>query len=138
MFGIKYDNSFDASNIKKLKNVYWFGSKNYDVLKNYASKMDILMIPFVINSITQATSPLKLFEYMALHKPIVTTAMNECKKYKSVLIGHSHEEFLEMLEKCLSLKNDNNYLQILDKEAKENDWDSKADLIKKLMESAEA
>ncbi len=138
LFGIKYDNCFDASNIAKLKNIHWFGPKNYDVLKNYAAKMDILMIPFVINSITQATSPLKLFEYMALHKPIVTTAMNECKNYKSVLIGNTNEEFIEMLEKCMTLKNDNDYLQLLDKEAKENDWDYKADLIKKLMESSEA
>lgn len=137
LFGIKYDDSYDASNINKLENVHWFGPKNYDVLKNYASKMDILMIPFVINSITQATSPLKLFEYMALHKPIVTTAMNECKKYKSVLIANSHNEFLQMLKKATGLKNDLDYLELLDNEAKENDWNYKADLILKLIKSSE-
>lgn len=137
LFGIKYDDSFDKSNINDLKNVHWFGSKNYDVLKNYAAKMDILMIPFIINSITEATSPLKLFEYMALHKPIVTTAMNECKNYQSVLIGNSHEEFLDKLNKCKDLKKDMKYLLLLDKEAKENDWNSKADLINDLMKESE-
>ena len=137
LFGIKYDDSYDSSNINELKNIHWFGSKDYNILKNYAAQMDILMIPFVINSITEATSPLKLFEYMALHKPIVTTAMNECKNYQSVLIGNSHEEFISMLDKCTTLKNDMKYLLLLDKEAKENDWNYKADLILQLMEASE-
>lgn len=137
LFGIKYDDSYDASKINDLKNIYCFGPKPYDVLKNYAAKMDILMIPFIINSITQATSPLKLFEYMALHKPIVTTAMNECKKYKSVLIANSHAEFISLLDKCNSLKDDSQYLKLLDGEAKENDWNHKADIILKLIMNAE-
>ena len=74
---------------------------------------------------------------MALHKPIVTTAMNECKKYKSVLIANSHNEFLQMLKKATGLKNDLDYLELLDNEAKENDWNYKADLILKLIKSSE-
>lgn len=137
LFGIKYDNSFDNSGIEKLNNVYFFGSKDYSILKNYASKMDVLTIPFVINSITQATSPLKLFEYMALHKPIVTTAMNECKNYKSVMIGNSHDEFIELLRNTKIKKNDKKYMDILDKEGKDNDWSKKADAIIKLLKESE-
>ena len=137
LFGVKYDNCFDESKIEFLKNVHYFGSRDYHVLKNYASKMDILTIPFVINDITQATSPLKLFEYMALHKPIITTAMNECMKYKSVCIANSHEEFLELLDKCESLSKDKKYLNLLDKEAKENDWKEKANTIIELLKESE-
>ena len=99
--------------------------------------MDILTIPFVINSITQATSPLKLFEYMALHKPIVTTAMNECKKYRSVLIAEDHEDFLHQLETATALKEDKRYLALLDQEAKENDWSAKAGAIIDLLKENE-
>lgn len=129
LFGVKYDDSFDESRIEKLPNVHFLGSKDYSILKNYASKMDILTIPFVINSITQATSPLKLFEYMALHKPIVTSAMNECKNYQSVLTADNHEEFIQKLYECEKLAKDKKYLDLLDKEAKENDWGHKAELI---------
>ena len=111
------------------------GSRDYKVLKNYAKEASILTIPFKINSITEATSPVKIFEYMALHKPIVITDLNECRQYESVLIGHDHDEFIALLDKALKKKNDKKYIELLDKEARENDWSFKAqailDLIKK-------
>ena len=137
LIGIKYDGSYDASGIDKLDNVYFIGSREYAVLKYYAAKMDILTIPFVINSITQATSPLKLFEYMALHKPIITTAMRECKNYKSVLIAEDHDQFIELLEKAADMREDKAYIELLDKEARENDWSSKAKVIIDLLKENE-
>lgn len=128
LFGIKYDESFDE-NLSNQKNIYFLGARDYKVLKNYASKCDILTIPFKINSITKATSPVKVFEYMALHKPIVTTDMNECRKYNSILIGKDHTDFLDKLDKAISLKNNSEYIELLDKEAKENDWYIKAKAI---------
>ena len=134
LFGIKYDESFDKNLINE-KNVYFMGSRDYKVLKNYAKYADVLTIPFVINNITLATSPVKIFEYMALHKPIVTTDMPECRKYKSVLIGHNHEEFIKKIDEALKKEKDKKYIELLDKEARENDWSTKAkviiDLIKK-------
>lgn len=129
LFGIKYDDSFDKSEIDKLKNVYFFGSRDYKILKNYASKMDILMIPFVLNDITASTSPVKLFEYMALGKPIITTDMIECRKYKSVLIGKNHEDFIKKIDIAYEKRNDKKYIELLKKEAKENDWSNKAKAI---------
>lgn len=128
LFGIKYDESFDE-NLKDEKNIYFLGPRDYKILKNYAKKCDILTIPFKINSITRATSPVKVFEYMALNKPIVTTDMNECRKYDSILIGETHEDFIEKLDKALALKEDTDYIELLDREAKENDWSMKAKAI---------
>lgn len=128
LFGIKYDESYDE-NMNGEDNIYFLGPRDYKILKNYAKRCDILTIPFKINNITRATSPVKVFEYMALNKPIVTTDMNECRKYESILIGYSHDDFLKNLEKALSLKNDSDYIALLDKEAKENDWSMKAKAI---------
>ena len=128
LFGIKYDESYDE-NIKNEKNIYFMGPRDYKILKNYAKKMDILCVPFKINNITRATSPVKLFDYMALEKPIVTTDMNECRKYKSVLIGKNHKDFLKKLEEATKLEKDKEYIKLLQKEAKENDWSNKAKAI---------
>lgn len=134
LLGIKYDDSYDL-NINKEENIYFLGSRDYQVLKYYAKKADILMIPFVINDITKSTSPVKIFEYMALNIPIVITDLYECRQYKSVLLSKNHTEFLKNLDKGLTLKKDQKYLKLLDAEAKENDWSKKAraiiDLIKK-------
>lgn len=134
LFGIKYDEAYDQ-NMNNEENIYFLGSRDYKVLKNYAKYADVLTIPFVINNITLATSPVKIFEYMALHKPIITTDMPECRKYKSVFIAKTHDEFINNIEKALKKEKDKKYIELLDKEAKENDWKMKAkaiiDLIKK-------
>lgn len=129
LFGIKYDDSFDKSEIDKLKNIYFFGPRDYKILKNYASKVDVMMIPFVLNDITASTSPLKLFEYMALGKPIITTDMIECRKYKSVLIGKNQEDFIKKIDIAYGKRNDKKYIELLKKEAKKNDWSNKAKVI---------
>lgn len=136
LFGIKYDDSFEK-NMGTVENVYFLGPRKYQVLKNYAAKADVLMIPFLINDITRATNPVKLFEYMSLHKPIVTTDMNECRKYSSVLIGKTHEEFIEKLREALALKNNPDYISLLDSEARMNDWSMKARAILEMISKNE-
>lgn len=137
LFGIEYDESYKLSNLKDVKNIYFLGAKDYSVLKNYANKFDVCTIPFLINNITKATSPVKLFEYMALRKPIVTTEMNECKKYDSVMIAKDKEEFVKLIDYALTLndKDNKDYFELLDKEANENSWEMKAktiiDILKK-------
>ena len=128
LFGIKYDESYDE-NIDGENNIYFMGPRDYKILKNYSKKMDILCIPFKINNITRATSPVKVFEYMALEKPIVTTDMNECRKYKSILIGKNKKDFIKKLEEAYNLKENKDYIKLLKQEAKENDWSNKAKAI---------
>ena len=76
---------------------------------------------------------------MALEKPIVTTAMDECKKYKSIFIANNKEEFIELIDKALKLNREENeeYYEILKKEALENTWDSKAKSICNLLKQSE-
>lgn len=131
LIGAKYDDSIDKSGIEQYENIHFMGTVEYNVLQNYASKFSVCTIPFIINDITKATSPLKLFEYMALNKPIVTTAMNECKKYKSVMIANNKEEFVELVDKAINIgkSNDGKYLELLKKEAQENTWEGKTEKI---------
>ncbi len=125
LFGLRYDDSFDRE-LGGAERVFFLGTRDYTQLRDYARLCDVLTIPFLLNEITRATSPVKLFEYMALHKPIVATDMDECRRYASVLIGRSHEEFLAQLDRAFSLREDPDYLALLDREARANDWREKA------------
>lgn len=140
-FGIKYDDSYDKADLKNYENIHFLGSRNYSVLKNYADKFSVCTIPFIINSITEATSPVKLFEYMALEKPIVTTDMNECRKYKSVMIAHNAEEYIELIDKAVAINNNKEqnkeYVKLLNDEALENDWSKKTEAIIELIKKDE-
>ncbi len=138
LFGIKYDESFDENLAAPVENLYFLGTRDYHVLKYYAAAADVLTIPFRITDITRSTNPVKVFEYMALHKPIVTTEMNECLKYRSILIGESHEDFLSKLEQAMALRTDRAYLALLDREARENDWSYKARAIIDMIRADEA
>lgn len=139
LLGIKYDDSFDKAEVNKYSNIYFLGSKSYDILPYYAKCFDVCTIPFLINDITQATSPLKLFEYMALGKPIVTTSMKECKKYKSVMIANDNEEFIRLIDKSISInkEKESEYFELLKKEALENTWEAKAITIINLLKKYE-
>lgn len=128
LFGIKYDTSFDNSRIEEIDNIYFLGPIKYEVLPYNANKFDICIIPFVINEITLATNPLKVFEYMAMHKPIITTDMPECRKYKSVNIAKNTKEFINIINNIDNI-NTKEYISLLDKEAKENSWEEKANEI---------
>ena len=133
LIGIEYDGSLKASGLLNNKNVYYLGKIDYKDLIKYSSNIDLLTIPFLINDITESTSPVKLFEYMATQKPILTTAMKECKKYKSVNIAETHKEFIEKIPKVIELINNEEYKETLIKEARENTWKQKSEDIIKLV-----
>ena len=127
LIGPDYDGSM--KDLIKGKNLFWLGSKAYCDLKNYLYYFDVAMIPFKVNHVTESTSPVKLFEYMAGGKPIVTTNVRECRKYKSVYIAEDAEDFVQKIGLALERKNDPEYAKLLEKEAKENSWHSRVDLV---------
>lgn len=125
LIGVKYDASYER-NMRGVEGVDDLGPRDYRVLKYYAKAADVLILPFLVNEITRATSPVKLFEYMALQKPIVSTDVDECRRYEGVLIGQSHTDFIRQIERALMLRNNKEYLALLDNEARANDWSEKA------------
>lgn len=133
LIGPDYDGSLRAFEPAKPTNVTLLGTVDYKLLPSYACWFDVAMIPFCINEITESTSPIKLFEYMALGLPIVTTDMPECRKYASVLIGKNNENFIAQIDRAITLRSDKKYLEILELEAKQNSWASKSDALASLL-----
>jgi len=128
LIGPDHDRSLPAS-LLALPNVYWLGVKPYAELPNYLRYFDVATIPFRLNEVTHATSPIKLFEYMTAGKPVVTTAMQECRGYPEVLIARNESDFVVKLNDALRLRQDPVYLQALDRRARQNTWDIRADTI---------
>lgn len=138
LIGMDYDGSYDQSNLKYYSNISYLGMIDYKDLINYSRYFDVCIVPFIKNDITDSTSPLKIFEYMALEKPMVTTNINECKNYESCLISKDYDEFIRNIDKALKLEVDNKeYFNILRREAEENTWDNRAELIKEAIKNLE-
>jgi polysaccharide pyruvyl transferase CsaB len=132
LIGYEHDEEFSKSGLKEHSRVHFLGSKSYFVLNSYIPYYDVAILPFMKTKLTDSVSPVKIFEYMAALKPIVTTDLRECKKYKSCLVARNMEEFMSQLERATKLKDDPAFLRILDAEAKENSWQQKTTEILRL------
>lgn len=128
LIGPEYDKTVKKSGISEIRNIYMLGPKKFDELPYYAKHFDICILPFLINDVTNATNPIKIFEYMALEKPIITSDLPECRKYKSCLIYKNTVDFIEMIKENIKLISPD-YRKTLIKEAKENTWESKGNII---------
>ncbi len=120
MIGPRYDLS--SQRLKNQKNLFLLGPKKYSDLKNYLCHFDVATIPFRSGRIADSTSPVKLFEYMAGGKPIVTTSMRECARYRSVLVAEGYDDYLNNIRTALSLRFDSRYIALLREESRANTW----------------
>ena len=127
--GPDHDHTLLESNILSMPNVHWLGPRDYSQLPKYLRYFSVATIPFLVNHITVATSPIKLFEYMAAGKPIVTSDLPECRKYPGVFVAHNAKEYIHHLEQALPLINDAAYIQQLYQTAQENTWAARVDQI---------
>jgi len=56
------------------------GSRPYGDMASLLAAFDVCIIPFVLNQVTHATDPVKLYEYLAQGKPVVATDMAEIRR----------------------------------------------------------
>jgi len=134
LFGPDLDGSGDRFD-RSQANLFVLSAMAYKDIPRHAAWFDVCLVPFVINSITIACSPLKIFEYMALGKPTVSTDIPECRKYRSVLIGSTPETFIAAVDKALSLTADRSFAALAKSEAEVNSWARKVDDLQTLVNS---
>lgn len=113
----------------KRPNVHWLGSRKYEFLPAYLQCFDAAMIPFLINNITLATSPLKLYEYFAGGKPVITTRMPECVAFPEVLVVDQVQEFSEALDLARLRGQDQTFRNRLRLLGRENSWTARVEAL---------
>jgi len=63
----------DPADLPRRPNLHYLGQKQYRDLPSYVKGFDVCLMPFALNEATRFISPTKTLEYMAAHKPIVST-----------------------------------------------------------------
>lgn len=115
------------SKLPKYDNFLWLGPVNYRDLPCYANKFDVCWIPFRLGDIAKTTSPLKLFEYFALRRPVtVTSDMQECTKYTEVFHGDSLVTINAALKQSFCMIGNSDYQSKTLDLAKLNSWAMRA------------
>jgi glycosyltransferase involved in cell wall biosynthesis len=131
--------NFGKNDLAKHSNILMVGTKRYETLPQYLSYMDVCLIPFKINKLTLASNPIKLYEYLAAGKPVVSTALPEVVNNAShvVLIGKDHADFIQKVEGVVNAtpKDDESAKAKRVEFANNNSWDERVQSIKKLLEN---
>lgn len=126
LIGPSHDLSLESSGLLQISNIHWIGPRPYAHLPSYLQAFDTALIPFRITPVTNATSPIKLFEYLAGGKPVVSTPITECQNLPGVFTAATAVDFSAQIDRALACKNDPAYLNLIDQTALQNTWDARA------------
>lgn len=129
LIGPDHDRSIHKSKLLKQPNVLWLGPRPYAVLPAFLRLFDVATIPFAINDITLATSPLKLFEYFAGGRAVVTTPMPECQAFPEVAIAATARDFAAALDPARERGQDPAFRRRLRELGAENSWGARVDAV---------
>jgi UDP-galactopyranose mutase len=69
----------DPAALPQADNIHYLAMRSYEELPEYLAHFDVALIPFALNEATRYLSPTKTLEYMAAHKPIVSTPIHDVK-----------------------------------------------------------
>lgn len=93
---------FDKSTFSDLPNVHLLGGKPYDAFPGYLKGMDVCLGPFNINEVTRFGDQLKIYEYLAAGRPVVSTTCPAAERVQEVVhIADEPDQFMAAVEKAL-------------------------------------
>ena len=88
-----------VSKVRGLSNVHFLGKMPYDNIPALISGFDVCINPFVIDKLSDTVSPIKLYEYLASGKPVVSVDMPAAREFADLIsIVRTPDEFLAALE----------------------------------------
>lgn len=116
------------SKLPRGNNVLYLGAVDYGVLPAYAMQFDVCFIPFAPGEIARTTSPLKLYEYFSLGKPVVVTEeMKECTAFNEVFFGRDLLTLIKAINNAFLACQQPIYRESVLRLADTNTWDARAD-----------
>lgn len=124
----------DVKKLKALSNVKFHGKIAYQKLPSTIKTMDIFLLPYRRNKLTDNINPLKLKEYLSTGKPVISTDLPEVKKLKDYLfVAHNTQDFIDTIKnlrsKNISFDSQKTLRYIEDNET----WNAKAKLLSEIL-----
>lgn len=85
--------------LQGLRNVHFTGPRTYEEAKRYIRHFDVAIMPHLRNALSDSMNPLKLYVYVALGKPVVSTRVSNIDELRDhVDIADDGPEFLAKVE----------------------------------------
>lgn len=88
-------------------NVRMIGERPYAELPRWLADFDVCLIPFRMNSLTLATNPVKIYEYLSAGRPVVSSDLPEIRQFGDLVYRASTvEQFVERVVDALGEADD--------------------------------
>jgi len=113
----------------KYKNVHTFGRIDYKVAPAYMNRFDVAIMPHKISEFTKSNNPMKLYEYLACGRPLVSTPSAGTEMFKDLIyLAEEPKAFSNLINKALT--EDSPEKQFKRKNAiKAHSWKSRVDTM---------
>jgi glycosyltransferase involved in cell wall biosynthesis len=121
--------------IPRLPNVHVFPAVPYSELPGVLKCFDVCVIPNRINEHTAGNDPIKLFDYLASGRPIVSTRTAGLEAFGEVVdIADGPADFAGLIRKHLERGDDPAAKARRLRAAFENSWETRADVFRALLQ----
>lgn len=128
--------SEELNAFQRLPNVHVIGRRTLQEIPAYLKGCDVCAIPWVINELSLSGSPLKLYEYLASGKPVVSTPLHHLLPLGSVIAFASNaNEWIAAIEAALR-GDGHGTIDARQSIARENTWEKKVDFISRKVAQA--
>lgn len=118
----------------ELENVHLLGRKQYDDVAAYMAACDVLIMPWNRSPWIKACNPVKLKEYLAVGRPVVSTPFDELSRYNGyVSVAEDAVGFVQKIRMALESPPDAAWLR---KRVEQETWATKADAALTNLEAA--
>ncbi|MEM9834297.1 MAG: glycosyltransferase [Bacteroidota bacterium] len=127
IIGPRNDQDYHQLDFSSLPNILFIGPKPHHQLHHYLQFVSCTIIPFVRTTLTASIYPLKINEYLAMGKPVVTTDFSEdVLSFKDIChISSDHASFSQLITHAVAQTDDNELVQQRVSFAKQNSWESR-------------
>ena len=85
-----------------LPNVHWFGQQPHEAIPAFGRGFDVALMPWQDNAWIRAANPIKMKEYLALGRRVVSTDFPEVHRYAQVIdIAADADDFVALVRKAV-------------------------------------
>ena len=110
-----------------LANVEFTGEVPYADLPQWLYGFDVCLLPFRVTPLTQATNPVKVYEYLSAGKPVVSVDLPELRQFDGqVGVAGTPAEFIAAVSAFLNHPGDAGAIEARQRFAAEQTWDHRA------------
>jgi glycosyltransferase involved in cell wall biosynthesis len=93
----------EAERLDRLSNVTFLPSQPSDRIADFVRGFDVGILPFVVDDMTEAVTPLKMYEYLASAVPVVATPLPACVDHPAVATASDPDGFAALIDDALAM-----------------------------------